>query len=108
MAERIPRINDDVLRRIVLSRPPPDRLIANLELARDVPRYAIRRRADEMTPVLWETLKLVAAGYGNPRIAAELGEELETIKSRVQRLLGYFDARDRLELVVRCYREGIM
>lgn len=61
-----------------------------------------------MTPVLWETLKLVAAGRTNRQIADELGISYETAKDRVKRLLTYFDARNRTEVAGRCYREGIL
>lgn len=60
-----------------------------------------------MTPVLWETLKLVAAGYSTPKIADELEIPVETAKARVARLLDYFGVSSRMTLVVRCYREGI-
>ena len=99
-------LSDDFIRRLVHSQPIPDRLIANLHRA-DLVRYP-RRYTRNMTPALWETLKLVAAGYSNQRIADELGVPYETAKDRVKRLLAYFDARDRIEVVVRCYREGIM
>jgi len=65
-------------------------------------------RSARMTPALWETLKLVAAGYSTPRIAVELGVPHATAVDRVKRLLAYFDARDRIDVVVRCYREGII
>lgn len=61
-----------------------------------------------MTPILWETLKLVAAGHTTQRIADDLEIPFGTAQDRVKRLLAYFDARDRIEIVVRCYREGIM
>jgi len=102
--------SDEFVLELVFSQPIPERLIVDLATALDVPRH-IRKyagREARMTPALWETLKLVAAGYSSPRIANELGVSPSQAKDRVKRLLALFDARDRMELVVRCYREGII
>lgn len=114
-------LRDEDVRRLVMTNPIPDDLVTNLGGA-VVPRYTRKyagrrvysaemprnRRRVQMTPALWETLKLVAAGYTVGRIAEELGVSFPAAQDRTKRLLAYFDARDRLEIAVRCYREGIM
>lgn len=102
-------IPDEFVRLLVLSQPIPERLIVDLANALEPPRHWRRRPAPaHMTPLLWETLKLVAAGHTTPRIAEEFGIPLETARDRVKRLLSYFDEPNRMAIVVRCYREGIM
>jgi DNA-binding NarL/FixJ family response regulator len=96
---------DDAIYRIVTSRPIPDALWRNLRRA-ELVSYP-RRPQRNMTPCLWETLKLVAQGYSNRAIGRELGIPYETAKDRVKRLLAYFDAPNRMALVVKCYRERI-
>jgi DNA-binding NarL/FixJ family response regulator len=110
MSNPRPPVDREAVRRLVLSRPIPDKLIANLARYRvpERPRKYADRETAAMTPALWETLKLLAAGYSTPRIAVELGVPHAAAHDRVRRLLAYFDARDRIDVVVRCYREGIM
>lgn len=105
------RLSDEFIRRLVMSQPIPDRLIRDIAALPDETPAHVRKYAGQkitMTPALWETLKLVAAGASTPAIAEEFGIPVERAKDRVKRLLAYFDARDRMEIVVRCYREGIM
>lgn len=102
-------LDDEAVRRIVLSRPIPDELIRDLgkaPLVNHPTHHARRERA--MTPVLWETLKLLAAGRSTPYIAESQGCSFAAAADRVRRVLGIFDVGSRMELVVRCYREGIL
>lgn len=104
-------IRDETVRLIVMANPVPERLIVALANASDIPPALIRRHADRsqrMTPALWETLKLAAAGHSTKRIAGELGISYGAAQDRMKRLLAYLGARDRMEIVTRCYREGII
>ncbi len=61
-----------------------------------------------MTADLYETLKLVAQGLSNRQVGERLGFSEETVRDRVKRLLAYFDARNRVQLVALCHRERIV
>lgn len=93
----------------MLSRPIPDKLFRNLRLARHVTyvRRNVRRRR-QLTPAMYESLKLIAAGRSDPYIAAVLGISTAEAKDRTKRLLAYFDVRNRTELAVLCYRQRIV
>ncbi len=99
---------------MVLERPIPDDLFRDLAKAGEPPAYMRRRMIatdpgrPAVTPAIWETLKLVAAGLSTPEIARRRGVTFYTAQDQVKRVLAVFDARDRMEVVVRCYREGIM
>lgn len=103
------------IRRMVLERPIPDELFENLRKAAHTPPNRIRATTvnapagrPTVTPAIWETLKLVAAGHSTPEIARRRGVTFYTAQDQVKRVLAVFDARDRMEVVTRCYREGIM
>lgn len=107
----LPIVSDELVRLLVMSQPIPEKLIVDLANALEGPRFIDRKYAGHpgrVTPILWETLKLIAAGYSEPRIARELGVSRAAVNDRTKRLLAIFDARNRMELVVRCYRERIM
>jgi DNA-binding NarL/FixJ family response regulator len=55
-----------------------------------------------------EVLALVARGFANSEIAAELVISLATAKTHVANLLTKLDARDRIQLVILAYETGIM
>ena len=55
-----------------------------------------------------EVLTLVARGFANSEIAAELVISLATAKTHVANLLTKLDARDRIQLVILAYETGIM
>ena len=55
-----------------------------------------------------EVLTLVARGFANSEIAAELVISLATAKTHVANLLTKLDARDRIQLVILAYEAGIM
>jgi DNA-binding NarL/FixJ family response regulator len=103
-------IDDEADRRIVLSNPIPEKLIRDLGRVPLV-THAIDYRSSEqrrLTPALWETLKLLAAGYTTSQIAEASDCSFEAAADRVRRVLARFDTRSRMEVVVRCYREGII
>lgn len=61
-----------------------------------------------LTPALYETLKLLAQGLTDRQIGERLGISTGAAKDRVVRLLAYFDAPNRTALAARCYRERIV
>ncbi|NLG48427.1 LuxR C-terminal-related transcriptional regulator [Gordonia sp. (in: high G+C Gram-positive bacteria)] len=55
-----------------------------------------------------DVLALAALGYSNPRIAAELGVAVDTVKGYMKAAMGKLDARTRLEAVVLARRLGAL
>lgn len=55
-----------------------------------------------------QLLRLVAQGMSNSEIAEELSLTQATVKSYVSRLLSRLGARDRAQLVVLAYRNGVL
>ena len=67
-----------------------------------------RARLAGVTEREHEVLTLVARGFANSEIAAELVISLATAKTHVANLLTKLDARDRIQLVILAYEAGIM
>ena len=67
-----------------------------------------RARLAGVTEREHEVLALVARGFANSEIAAELVISLATAKTHVANLLTKLDARDRIQLVILAYEAGIM
>ncbi|MFF6772121.1 response regulator [Streptomyces sp. NPDC012637] len=69
-------------------------------------------RADRLTGRVTErereVLTLVGRGLSNTEIAAELHITVATAKTYVTRLLAKLDARDRVQLVILAYEEGLV
>jgi DNA-binding NarL/FixJ family response regulator len=66
-----------------------------------------RARLAGVTEREHEVLALVARGFANSEIAAELVISLATAKTHVANLLTKLDARDRIQLVILAYEAGI-
>ena len=62
----------------------------------------------ELTPREQEVLRLMAKGYSNARIAAELFIGLGTVKTHAARILMKLGVRDRVQAVVLAYETGFV
>jgi DNA-binding NarL/FixJ family response regulator len=62
----------------------------------------------ELTPREQEVLRLMAKGYPNARIAAELFIGLGTVKTHAARILMKLGVRDRVQAVVLAYETGFV
>jgi DNA-binding NarL/FixJ family response regulator len=67
-----------------------------------------RRAVASLTPREAQILRLVAAGYANAEIAAELVLGTETVKSHVASLLAKLGVRDRTQAVIVAYETGFV
>jgi DNA-binding NarL/FixJ family response regulator len=65
---------------------------------------------DKPVVTTWEVriIRLVAAGYRDEDIAAELGTTVYTVNTQVARIKNKVDARNRAHLVTRAYDLGIL
>lgn len=63
---------------------------------------------DDLTAREREIFLLVASGCSNPEIASRLVISLATVKTHVARILMKLDLRDRTQLVILAYEEGII
>ena len=93
-----------------------DALLAPAVTRRLVERFTARRPAGagnaamlrELTDREVEVLRLVARGLSNAEIAAELWIAETTVKTHVARLLTKLRLRDRLQIVIFCYENGLL
>jgi DNA-binding NarL/FixJ family response regulator len=71
------------------------------------PDLAGQARLDELTKREREVLELVAGGFSNREIAAELVIEEATVRSHVRRILMKLGLRDRVQIVIFAYETGV-
>lgn len=62
----------------------------------------------EISPRETEVLRLVAEGYTDPEIAAELGLQAATVRSHVENLRARLSARTRAQAVARAHKLGLL
>jgi DNA-binding NarL/FixJ family response regulator len=71
------------------------------------PDLADQAKLDELTPREREVLELVAGGFSNREIAAELVIEEATVRSHIRRILMKLGLRDRVQIVIFAYETGV-
>jgi len=75
---------------------------------RPEPARRLPRTLDGVTGREREVLTLIAHGLSNMEIASRLSLSLATVKTHVSRLLSKLDARDRAQLVIVAYENGLV
>lgn len=68
----------------------------------------VSRELDSLTPRERETVEQVATGRSNAEIALELFISEETVKTHVRRILQKLSLRDRAQVVVYAYENGVV
>ena len=112
----------------LLKRTPPEELIAGVHtvasgeslLSPSVTRRVIHRMAEQPAPDVsnqaklgeltareLEVLELVAAGFSNREISAQLVIEAATVRSHMRRILMKLGLRDRVQIVIFAYETGV-
>jgi len=79
------------------------------EFARQTPpRRDPPSEVDELTPREREVLELLARGLSNPQICQRLMISEATAKNHVARILHKLDLRDRVQVVIYAYENGLI
>ena|SRR5215813_13985109 len=100
---------DDRVRRLVLSRPIPDKLIKDLAdapLVEEQINTFLRGRSRKLTPALIGILIDICSGYTEKQIAEMHRLSEDAVKDRTKRLLALYRARNRTHLVATVLRNG--
>jgi DNA-binding NarL/FixJ family response regulator len=89
-----------------------DALLAPASTRRLIEHYASApadsAALEQLTAREQEVLRLLARGFSNGEIAAELVVEPSTVKSHVASLLSKLDLRDRVQAVIYAYESGLV
>jgi DNA-binding NarL/FixJ family response regulator len=64
--------------------------------------------SDALTPAEIDVLRLIAAGYANKQIAAQLSVTEDTVKGRVKSILSKLGANDRTHAAMIGVKRGII
>ncbi|MCA1681339.1 MAG: response regulator transcription factor [Actinobacteria bacterium] len=90
----------------LLSPPITRRVIARIA-QQPAPELADQAKLEELTRRERAVLELVARGLSNGEIAAELVVESSTVRSHIRRILMKLDLRDRVQVVIFAYENGL-
>ncbi len=102
LLDAVRRCRDDDL---VLSPSVTARLVENYVRR---PGRADPRKLSRLSPREQEILRLVAAGLANGEIAEHLVVAVPTVKTHVSRIMDKIGARDRVQVVIWSYENGIV
>jgi DNA-binding NarL/FixJ family response regulator len=83
-------------------------LISRFLTTPSTPQLAPAERLGDLTPREQEVTVLAAHGKSNDEIAAELVLSVLTVRTHVQRAMTKLGARDRAQLVVIAYQNGLV
>lgn len=105
-------IDDDVLRRMVVRRPLPDKLIEALRRAPLVEEGVIDQHSRyvdcDLLPTELVAVKLASFGLTDSEIADVLGRSLHSVKSQMKRAMRKLRAKNRTHLVAISLRQGVI